>query len=74
MMDSFLAISRQLSAFSSVFFVDFGALGAIRSPKVASDDHSDGDAYREPDGNVAGRDAHRGADASPESNTKDNLH
>jgi hypothetical protein len=75
MMDSLiLAISRQLSAFSLVLFVDLCALGAVGPAKVASDYDSDGDADCQPDRNVAGGDAHRGADAGAESDAKDNLH
>src|SRR4029077_14112941 len=74
MMDSFIPISLQLSAFSLVFFVDGFALGALGATKVASDYHSDGDTHGQPDRDVAGGHAHRGADAGAESNAQDNLH
>jgi hypothetical protein len=62
------------SASSLVLFVDFLALWAVGSAKVASDYHSDGDAHGQPDGDVAGGDAHRGADAGAESDAENNLH
>jgi hypothetical protein len=76
MMDSFFesASTFWLLASSLVPFVDFRALGAVRSMKVASDYDSDGDTDGQPDGDVAGGDAHRGADAGAESNTQDGLH
>jgi hypothetical protein len=57
-----------------VLFVDFGALSTVRAAKIASDYDSNGDSHGQPDRNVAGGDAHRGADAGPESNAKDDLH
>jgi hypothetical protein len=69
-----VAISRQLSAFSSVFFVDFLALWAVGAAKVASDCDPDGDAHSQPRRNVAGGDAQRGADAGTENNAQNNLH
>jgi hypothetical protein len=57
-----------------VLFVDLCALGAVGAAKIASDYDSDGDADCQPYGDVAGGDAHRGADAGAESNTQDDLH
>ncbi len=57
-----------------VLLVDFGALGAVRATKVASDYYSDGDSHGQPDRDVTGGDAHRGADAGAESDTECDLH
>jgi hypothetical protein len=59
MMDSFFesASSFWLLASGLMLFVDFRALGAVRSVKVASDYDSDGDADTQPGRNVAGGDA-----------------
>jgi hypothetical protein len=57
-----------------MFFVDNSTLFTLRAAKAGSDYDSDGDSYRQPDANVAGRDTHRGADAGAESDAKDNLH
>jgi hypothetical protein len=77
MMDSFFCKSVSsfwLLAFSLMRFVDGFALGAVGAAKVASDYHSDGDTHGQPDADVAGGHAHRGADAGAESDAKDNLH
>lgn len=57
-----------------MFFVDSGALGALVATKVAADYHSDGDSDAKPRANVAGGDAHRGADAGAENDSQDDLH
>ena len=75
-MDSFSnqLLAVWLLASSLVLFVDGFALGAVGAAKVASDRDSDGDAYGQPDCDVAGGDAHRGADAGAESDAKADLH
>jgi hypothetical protein len=75
MMDSFFesVSSFWLLASSWVPFVDFRALDAVRSMKVVSDYDSDGDTNGQPDGDVAGGDAYRGANAGAESHTQDDL-
>jgi hypothetical protein len=57
-----------------VFFVDSGALGALAATKVAADYDSDRDSDAKPRANVAGGDAHRGADAGAENDSPDDWH
>jgi hypothetical protein len=57
-----------------VLFVDFRALGALRAAKIASDYHSDRDAYAQPGRDVAGGDAQRGADSGAQDNAQGDLH